>query len=133
MQRGTVALARSAFKRQAKPKEKKPSKLAPALRARSRRATAAERRYMGCVAAFGCILCLLVFGHVTLPVHVHHLKAGGGSKRASHFDTMPLCYEHHLGATGIHMLGQEGFERFYGLTETALLAYFKAKLGANHG
>ncbi|MGZ8317566.1 MAG: Ref family recombination enhancement nuclease [Telluria sp.] len=129
-----TALRGDFVRRSKKSREKRPSKLPPELRARRRpAASAAEKAYMARVAAFGCVLCRLVFGLFGVPAHVHHLKAGGGSLRASHYDTMPLCPEHHIGSTGIHMLGQRRFEQMYGLSETALLAYFKYKLGVAHG
>lgn len=103
-------------------------KLARPLRRRSRRASAAERAYMGRVAQEGCIVCYCL-GISGTPAEVHHLKAGGGSKRASHFDTMPLCPEHHRGASGIHMLGQERFAQRYGVTELELLQWFQALMG----
>lgn len=42
--------------------------------------------------------------------------------RASDYLTVPLCPEHHQGATGIHGLGRRAFERTYRLTELDLLA-----------
>lgn len=126
-------LMRSSFARKSPKMSEARKPKAPKAAKRRGRATAAEKDYMGRVAAFGCVLCRLVFGLCGVPAHVHHLKAGGGSKRASHFDTMPLCPEHHIGATGIHMLGQDGFERMYGISETALLSWFKARIGGAHG
>jgi hypothetical protein len=96
------------------------------LRARRQRASAAEKAYMARVAQVGCIVCSRCLGIAGTPAEVHHLKAGGGSKRASHFDTMPLCPEHHRGASGIHLLGQERFRDTYGVTELELLRWFQA-------
>ena len=77
---------------------------------------------MGRVAALGCVLCRhLGFGHS--PAHVHHVREGQGmSQRASNYLTIPLCPEHHQGATGIHGLGTKAFERLYKLDELDLLA-----------
>lgn len=44
------------------------------------------------------------------------------SQRASNYLTVPLCPEHHQGATGVHGLGTKAFERLYKLTELDLLA-----------
>lgn len=94
-------------------------------RKRKKRASAAEKEYMGRVAEQGCLICSLHFRLHHVPAEVHHLKYGGGSLRASHWDTMPLCPEHHRGDTGIHMLGQEGFEAAYGVSELKLLQWFQ--------
>jgi hypothetical protein len=94
-------------------------------RRRKKAASAAEKAYMGRVAAVGCLVCSSCFQRYGVAAEVHHLKAGGGSKRASHWDTMPLCPEHHRGNTGIHMLGQEGFHAMYGVYELELLHWFQ--------
>lgn len=121
----------SGFRRAvAKSMEKRVPK-APKLNPSRKRATAEERAYMGMVASHGCAVCEFFFGLPDTPAEVHHLKAGGGSKRASHYDTMPLCPEHHRGDTGIHLLGQERFAARYGITETNLLAWFKRKAGVS--
>lgn len=79
-------------------------------------------RHMGKVAEVGCILCLKL-GWGPTPAQVHHLKEEcGASQRQSDFLTVPLCSEHHQGATGIHGLGRKRFERTYRLTELDLLA-----------
>lgn len=101
------------------------------MRARRRAATAAEKAYMGRVAQVGCIVCSDCLGIGGTPAEVHHLKAGGGSLRASHFDTMPLCREHHRGDSGIHMLGQQRFAERYGVTELELLQRFRARMGTD--
>lgn len=43
-------------------------------------------------------------------------------QRASHFDALPMCFEHHRGNTGLHGLGTKGFARHYGFDEADLLA-----------
>lgn len=84
--------------------------------------TAAEKRYMGAVASLGCILCRHL-GLGETPAEVHHLREGqGGAQRASNFLTIPLCPEHHRGASGLHGLGTRGFYTRYRLTELDLLA-----------
>lgn len=103
----------------------------PNLRPRRRSATAAEKAYMGRVAQMGCVVCSQCLGIGGTPAEVHHLKAGGGSLRASHFDTMPLCPEHHRGDSGIHMLGQQRFAERYGVTELELLLRFRTRMGTD--
>lgn len=42
------------------------------------------------------------------PATIHHIRAGQGmSQRASHFETVPLCREHHQGDEGVHGLGRK--------------------------
>lgn len=78
--------------------------------------TKAEKEHMGRVAQLPCAICG-AFG-----VHVHHIRTGVGmGKRASDFDTLPLCPEHHQGMTGIHGMGRKAWERHHGITELELL------------
>lgn len=80
-----------------------------------------EKRYLSRVAASGCIICRrLGFGET--PAEIHHQRSGvGKGQRASHYDVMPLCPEHHRGNTGIHGMGIKAFEREYGVTERDLV------------
>ena len=48
--------------------------------------------------------------------------------RASHYDTIPLCPEHHRGNSGLHGLGRKAFERRYTITELELLEEVRALL-----
>lgn len=90
--------------------------LPPAPRPSTTSATMAEAAHMGRVAALGCLLC-------GAPAEVHHLREGQGmSQRASNWLTVPLCPEHHRGASGLHGLGERGFERRHRLGELDLLA-----------
>ena len=53
--------------------------------------------HMGKVAQLPCVIC------GSWPVHVHHCISGRfGQRKASDFDTIPLCWECHLGPQGIH-------------------------------
>ena len=79
--------------------------------------TKAEKQYMDRVAQLPCAIC------GALGVHVHHRRTGVGmGRRASNFDTIPLCPEHHQGTTGIHGMGRKAFERHHGVTELDLLS-----------
>ncbi len=90
--------------------------------------TKSERDHMSRVAEMGCILCIrLGFGE-TVP-EIHHIRTRtGAGKRASHFDVIGLCPEHHRGKTGLHGMGRKAFERHYGVTELELLEQVKEML-----
>lgn len=75
-------------------------------------------KHMGRVAELGCILCRsLDYGQT--PAEVHHI---GATSDRNPYLTIPLCPEHHRGATGFHGLGQRAFERTYRESELSLLA-----------
>lgn len=50
-------------------------------------------------------------------------------QRAKDAEAIPLCWEHHQGATGYHGLGKRAFEAQYGLTERDLLEDVRRELG----
>lgn len=80
-----------------------------------------EREHLNWLAEQGCIICARL-GYPGTPAEIHHIRTHtGAGRRASHFDTLPLCPEHHRGNTGIHGLGRKAFERRYGVTELELL------------
>lgn len=84
--------------------------------------TAAEKRHLDRVARLGCILCRHL-GYGNTPASIHHPRfAVGMAQRESHFLAIPLCHEHHQGASGLHGLGTRGFETRYKLSEPVLLA-----------
>ena len=80
-----------------------------------------EREHLNKVAAMGCLIC-------ESPANVHHIrpKGLGMSRRSSHFDTIPLCYDHHQGQFSIHN-NKKAFEKKYG-KEKALLEIVKRRL-----
>lgn len=84
--------------------------------------SAAAKRHMGRVADLSCILCR----HLGFPgsiAEIHHIREGqGAAQRASNYLTVPLCPEHHRGASGLHGLGTRGFAARYRLNELDLLA-----------
>ena len=69
---------------------------------------------MSKVASLGCLVC-------QRPANVHHIRpiGLGIGMRSSHYQTIPLCYDHHQGQFSIHNCKQE-FEAMYG-TEAELL------------
>lgn len=81
--------------------------------------TAAEKRYMGRVAALGCVVCRLL-GFGSTPAQVHHCREEqGGGQRGGNFCTIPLCEPHHTGPTGLH--GDKSALRQLKMTEMDLL------------
>ncbi|MDR2365851.1 MAG: Ref family protein [Zoogloeaceae bacterium] len=82
----------------------------------------AAKRHLSRVAALGCVLCRHL-GLGMTPAEIHHIREGQGmGQRASDFLTIPLCPEHHRGASGIHGMGVKSFERAYRVSELDLLA-----------
>ena len=80
-------------------------------------------RHMGRVAELPCAIC------GARPVEVHHVREGqGAAQRAHDCLTIPLCVEHHRGASGVHGLGRKGFYTRYKLDELDLLAATLEKL-----
>jgi hypothetical protein len=80
------------------------------------------KRYMREVAEMGCIVCQRM-GYPGTPAELHHPRAGTGTgRRASDWDVIPLCPEHHRGKTGIHGLGTKGFPKHWGFDEQDLLS-----------
>jgi hypothetical protein len=79
-----------------------------------------EKQHLSLVAELGCIVCKRL-GFDGTPAEIHHLRAGQGWGRSSHYHAIPLCPEHHRGKTGVHGLGSKGFPKHYGFTEEELL------------
>ena len=90
--------------------------------------TKAEKQYMGRVADLGCAVCRRM-GYPGTPAELHHKRAGQGlSNRASNWQVIPLCPEHHRGSTGVHGLGTRGFAKHWGYDEDALLEDVRAAI-----
>ena len=95
--------------------------------------TKAERQYMGRVADLGCAVCRRM-GYPGTPAELHDKRAGQGlSNRASNWQVIPLCPEHHRGATGVHGLGTRGFAKHWGYGEDALLEDVRAAIEKTYG
>ena len=89
--------------------------------------TKKELEHLKRVASLGCIIC------DSPQVQVHHIRNRGKGlgnvgigNRSSHYETIPLCYNHHLGAFSIHN-NKLMFEKRYG-TEEELLKKTREKL-----
>ena len=88
--------------------------------------TKKEIEHLKRVASLGCIICTSPYAQV---YHIRLIGTGIG-RRSSHFDTIPLCYNHHLGAFSIHN-NKVMFEKRYG-TEEELLKITREKLNGGH-
>ena len=94
--------------------------------------TKAEKEHLSKVAALGCMVCKRM-GYEGTPAEIHHPRRGTGlGQRASNYDAIPLCPEHHRGNTGIHGLGTKGFPKRWGFTESDLLDEVKMLLGNDY-
>jgi len=88
-----------------------------------------EKQHLNKVAAIGCVLCHLQ-GTPGSPSEIHHPRKGTGmGQRASHYDAIPLCPEHHRGNTGIHGMGVKAFTTYYDIDEAGLLHITRRLLG----
>ena len=95
--------------------------------AKKKAPTAAEKHHMSKVAALGCIACQKI-GYEDTPCEVHHISGAGMGKRASHYETIGLCPEHHRhGKNAIHR-SRLAFESDFG-TELELLEEVNNQLG----
>ena len=94
--------------------------------------TVAEKKHMSRVAELGCAVCRRM-GYPGTPSELHHPRAGMGlGRRASNWEVIPLCPEHHRGATGLHGLGTRGFARHWGFNEDDLLEDVRGLLGKSY-
>jgi hypothetical protein len=87
-----------------------------------------EKKHLDSVAQLGCIVCAKL-GYGETPAEIHHPRKGVGlALRASHYDAIPLCPEHHRGQSGVHGMGTKGFAKHYGFDESDLLETTKILL-----
>ena len=82
------------------------------------------------VARLGCILCWhLGYDTDDAGCQIHHIRHGtSGVARRVDAPVIGLCFEHHLGNGGIHLLGRKGFQKRYGITEEGLLQIVSERL-----
>ena len=84
--------------------------------------TKAERDHISRVVAMGCAVCKYGLNIEDTPAEAHHIRAGTGKMRASHYEVIPLCPQHHrLGLNAIHVMGVRAWERYWQFTEADLL------------
>lgn len=84
-----------------------------------------KKKDLAKIADIGCILCLYK-GVYDTPAELHHIRNGGRRENAP---VIPLCAEHHRGATGLHNLGSRGFVRVHGISEEDLLSNLISLIG----
>lgn len=83
-----------------------------------------EKAHLARVADLGCMACRKL-GYIGTLAEIHHPRAGvGKGQRASHYDAIGLCPEHHRGlmhpvVPSIHLAKRAFIERFG--TEAELL------------
>ena len=82
--------------------------------AKKKVATKLEREHLSKVASLGCLVC-------QRPANVHHIRpiGLGIGMRSGHYQTIPLCHDHHQGQFSIHNC-KEQFEAMYGTEEELL-------------
>ena len=81
----------------------------------------AEKEHLRRVAEMGCYVC-------SRPAEIHHIRHQTGlAMRSSHYETIPLCPEHHrFGKVSVH-LNKKEFVKRYG-TEQQILAEIRRRL-----
>jgi hypothetical protein len=80
------------------PKPEKPKK---------RGKTAEEKAHLNWIASLPCSI-----EGCPNPVNVHHIREFG--EQRDDFKTIPLCFDHHQGKSGIHFLGKHAWREIYG-------------------
>lgn len=87
-----------------------------------------ETSHLENVVALGCIVCRNN-GYYDTPAEIHHIGNATMGKRASNYETIPLCPIHHrTGNNGVAVhSGRKSFESNFG-TEQELLEQTKRLL-----
>lgn len=78
------------------------------------------------IASLPCVICLKKMGVKTYGCEVHHPTVPRNA-----WLIVPLCTEHHRGATGVHGLHRRGFERFWKVNDFDLLGWTNELLAKN--
>ena len=86
---------------------------------KKKQANKLEKEHLSKVASLGCLIC-------QQPAICHHIRNRGDakgnigfSKKATHYEVIPLCPDHHVGSFSIHNTKRQ-FEAMYG-TEHEML------------
>jgi hypothetical protein len=85
-------------------------------------ATKQEKEHYAKLARFGCILCRQngIREIDDSPTEMHHIRRNGGLRKNA--PVIPLCAEHHrLGNTSVHLLGNKGFTKYWGISQEELV------------
>ena len=77
------------------------------------------KKWMVRVAELPCLICKLMGLTQAGRTYAHHCF---DTAHRSDYLTIPLCHEHHQGATGFHGLGARAFNACYKTDETHLIA-----------
>ena len=90
----------------------------------------AKKKQYDNVARLGCILCWhLGYDTDDAGCQIHHIRHGtSGVAIRVDAPVIGLCFVHHLGNGGIHLLGRKGFQKRYGITEEGLLQIVSERL-----
>lgn len=64
----------------------------------------------------------IVGHHMGMTCKCEELHHAGEATERSDWAQVPLCHEHHQGATGVHGLRRRAFEARYKLTDVQMLA-----------
>jgi hypothetical protein len=101
----------------------KPDAGNPALTPKTERAAGGvlEQLHKARLVELGCMCCDMALDVFTPGVQLHHRRAGQGWGKGDWMTLIPLCPEHHQGATGVHGLGTKAFPKHYGFTEQDML------------
>lgn len=77
--------------------------------------TKAERAWLSKVSGFGCFVCKKM-GYDDSPAEIHHIGNQATGLRASNFEVIPLCANHHRnGGYGVAIhAGKQEWERLHG-------------------
>jgi hypothetical protein len=76
--------------------------------------TKQEQEHMSMVADLGCIICRKM-GYPNSPAELHHIKDKRGmSKKASHFEVIPLCPNHHRNGKEAYHYSPKSFTEKWG-------------------
>jgi len=77
------------------------------------------------IARLGCVLCYYL-GINDTPAELHHVRRFGGKRSTA--PILPLCTEHHRGATGVHGLGAKAFEKYHQVEFDTLIEIVERRL-----
>lgn len=92
--------------------------------------TKAEAKHKAALADMACVICERLYGqHPGGNVELHHLRSGGWGK-GSYTTLIPLCWNHHQGAEGIHTLGTKAWERHFDVSQQDLLNLVNERIAA---
>tara|TARA_R110002020_G_scaffold19996_2_gene68529 strand:- start:3126 stop:3500 length:375 start_codon:yes stop_codon:yes gene_type:complete len=82
--------------------------------------TKQETKHLQAVADLGCIACAKI-GIYDSPAEIHHIKSRSGiGRRSTHFETIPLCPNHHRNGAFAYHNSPKNFTESFGTQEELL-------------